>query len=247
MRREGRLPADQAEVVLSDVLVEQLGDLASGEREDVLTEIAALCERPSGRHPLRTPLAGWNTLDVLGGRSRVMYRAAAPGGVGLIEALCVGPRSDNEVYDMAVALAESGLLTENEISSIWDALAVLDVIEEDVGLDGWDYVPPPAPQGMRRAAVASGLLSEEQAALLCKPELEAAMEQGWGPGGPDPIAALTAALERARLRSRRPRGAVPVAEVLASRSQPRCGEILPRAQVPCVRRRGHPGPHRARP
>lgn len=104
--------------------------------------------------------------------------------------LCLGPRSDNEVYDMAVGLRDAGLLDPDEITQLWDALAVLDVVEEDVGLDGWDYRPPPAPDGMVRAVVAAGLLDQETAELLAQPELEAAMENGWGPGGPDPVRAL---------------------------------------------------------
>src|SRR5690606_11375933 len=147
------------------------------------------------------PLAGWNTLDVLGGHRRVVYKATVVDGTGLIEVLCLGPRSDNEVYDVAVGLRDAGLLDEDEVTDLWDALALLDVLEEDVGLDGWDYRPPPAPDGMVRAAVAAGLLDETTASALSKPELEAAMAQGWGASGPDPAAALIAALEQARKRS----------------------------------------------
>lgn len=249
MRRGARFDGDRAEVVprlaLSDVLVEQLVTLDAAAREDVLTEIVRLCEDPGGRHPLRAPLAGWNTLDVLGARQRVVYRARVVDGVGLIEALCLGPRSDAEVYDIAVALRESGMLDADELAQLWEALAILDVIAEEVGLDGWDYRPPPAPEGMRRAAVAAGLLDERTAALLSRDEIEAAMASGWGDDGPRPAAALVAAIARARSR------AVPVdadeaAAILATRAEDRCGSLLPRAQRHCVRRAGHPGPHRSR-
>lgn len=82
-----------------------------------------------------------------------------------------------------------------ELTDLWDAPAVLDVVAESVGLDGWDFQPPPAPVGMTKAAVAAGLIDE------------------------------------------------PVA---ASRRGKRCGVVMPRAQARCIRRAGHPGPHRAR-
>lgn len=244
MQRGGRLPGDQAEIAFSDAFVEQLGDLAEHEREEVLAEVIRLCDDPGGKHPLRTPLTGWNTLDVLGGHRRVVYKASDVDGTGLIEVLCLGPRSDNEVYDMAVGLRDAGLLGEDEVTDLWDALALLEVLEEDVGLDGWDYRPPPAPEGMVRAAVAAGLLDETTAASLSKAELEAAMAQGWGADGPDPTAALIAALEQARKRSRRPADPDP-AQVVAQRFGARCGADMPRAGSRCIRRAGHPGPHRA--
>lgn len=245
MRRGGRLPGDAAEVVLSDVLIEQLVGLEAAAREAVLVELARLCEDPSGRHPLRAPLAGWNTLDVLGAEQRVVYRARVVDGVGLLEALCLGPRTDAEVYDMAVVLRDSGMLDADEIAQLWEALAILDVVAEQVGLDGWDFRPAPAPEGMRRAAIAAGLLDERTAALLSRDEIEAAMTSGWGPDGPRPAAALVAALERARSRAV-PLGAEEAAAILASRGEDRCGVLLPRAQRHCVRRAGHPGPHRSR-
>lgn len=245
MRRGERFPANAAELGLTDLFVEQLVRLTTSQREDVLVDLVRLCDDPGGKHPLRAPLAGWNTLDVLAGHQRVVYRATVVDGVGLIEALCLGPRTDSEVYDMAVALRDAGVLSEAELTQLWDALAILDVVAEQVGLDGWDFRPEAAPEGMRRAAVASGLLDEQTAALLSRDEIEAAMAAGWGAEGPDPAAALVAALERARSR------AVPIspdeaAVILASRARDRCGAILPRAQRPCVRRLGHPGPHRSR-
>lgn len=243
MRRGERFPADTAELGLTDLLLEQLARLTATQREDVLVELVRLCDDPGGKHPLRTPLAGWNTLEVLGGHKRVVYRATVVDGVGLIEALCLGPRTDSEVYDMAIGLRDAGVLTDEELTELWDALAILDVLTEQVGLDGWDFRPEPAPEGIRRAAVASGLLDEETAALLSRDEVEAAMAAGWGPAGPDPTAALVAALERARARAV-PLGPDEAAAILSARSKDRCGAILPRAQRPCVRRAGHPGPHR---
>jgi hypothetical protein len=244
VRRAGRFPGDQAEIVFTDVFTEQLGELTEPERELVLVEVVNLCGAPGGKHPLRPPLAGWNTLDVLGGHHRVVYKATIVKGTGLLEVLCLGPRSDDEVYDMAVALIRTGLLDADEVASLWDALAVLDVVAEDVGLDGWDYRPPPAPEGMVRAAIAAGVLDEATAVVLSKPELEAALEHGWGPQGPDPRAALVAALERGRARAFRPSPAG-AAEVVRTRSELRCGAVMPRAGTRCARRRGHPGPHRS--
>ncbi len=152
MRRGDRFPDDQAEVVFADAFVDQLADLTDVERHDVLGDVVRLCSEPAGTHPLATPLAGWNTLEVLNNNKRVVYKATVVEGSGLIEVLCLGPRSNNEVYDMAV------------------------------GLDGWDFQPPPAPDGMIRAAVAAGLIDEPVVALLSKPELEAAMAEGWGAG-----------------------------------------------------------------
>lgn len=244
MRRGQRLPGDQAEIAFSDVFVEQVGSLHPDDRVEVLATMVALCNDPAGKHPLHAPLQGWNTEDVRHAEHRVVYRAGVVDGVGVVDVLCLGPRSGSQVYDMAVALTASGLLTDDEVIFLWDALAILDVIEEDVGLDGWDYQPPPAPEGMRLAAVRSGLLTAEQAAALSKDELEAAMTAGWSAGQPDPRAALVAALERARSRATAP---ADVEAVLAKRAADRCAVVLPRAQAPCIRRAGHPGPHRASP
>lgn len=245
MRRGERFPDDQAEVVFADAFVDQLGSLNESERERVLADVVRLCSEPAGKHPLAAPLGGWNTLEVSNGHRRVVYKASVVDGTGLIEVLCLGPRSDNEVYDMAVGLVVAGLLEPDEITDLWDALAVLDVVAESVGLDGWDYRPPPAPEGMVRAAVAAGLIDESVAAVLSKHELEAAMADGWGPAGPDPHAALIAALEAARHRGRLAR-VLDVEQVLGSRMADRCGAVMPRAGARCIRRAGHPGPHRAR-
>lgn len=245
MRRSERFPDDQAEVVFCDAFVQQLGELTESQREHVLGDVVRLCDEPAGKHPLAAPLSGWNTLEVLSGHKRVVYKATVTAGTGLIEVLCVGPRSDNEVYDMAVGLADAGLLELDEITDLWDALAVLEVVAEAVGLDGWDFRPSPAPEGMVRAAVAAGLMPQSIAALLSKHELEAAMAGGWGAGGPDPHAALVAALEAARYRDRL-RRVLDVREIVGSRMATRCGAVMPRAGARCIRRAGHPGPHRAR-
>lgn len=245
MRRGERFPHDNAELVLSDVAVEQLADFTDAEQLDVVAELVRLCEDPAGKHPLHAPLAGWNTVEVLQGHKRCVYKASVIDGVGVIDVLCVGPRTDSEVYDMATALRDAGILTDGELTDLWDALAILDIVAEQAGLDGWDYRPEPADEGMQRAAVASGLLNEEQAALLSKDELLAAMKSGWGPEGPDPLAALVAALERARTRAE-PVSVDHAEAILEQRQNDRCGVLLPRAQSPCIRREDHPGPHRAR-
>lgn len=219
--------------------MEQLETLAPSHRLKVLVDVIALCRSPSGKHPLSAPLSGWNTLDVLMGQRRVVYRGSITRG-GTIELLYLGPRRDSEVYDLAAALTASGRLTDDEVTQLWVALALLDVVAESVGLDGWNYRPPPAPEGMRGAAVAAGLLDERFAGLLSQSEVQAAMDQGWSPSGPDPAAALRAALDRAR-------GGVDFAglDVLALRAEDRCHVVMPRARSRCVRRHGHPGPHRS--
>lgn len=246
MRRGERPPDDQAEVVFTDTFVAQVGELTDSEALDVLTEVVRLCDDPAGTHPLAAPLAGWNTLDVLSAYKRVVYKASVVRGVGLLEVLCIGPRSDNEVYDMATALVDAGLLDPDEVTDLFDALAVLAVLAEDLGVDGWDYRPTPAPDGMVRAAVASGVLDEATARALSTSELSAAMAGGWSDAGvADPYAALMAALETARDRGRRP-VEIDAAAIIASRADDRCGAEMPRARARCIRRQGHPGPHRAR-
>jgi hypothetical protein len=245
IRQGQQFPDDQIEVVFSDGFIAQLTEVVEAACVDVVGDVVRLCAEPAREHPLATPLTGWNTLEVLDGRKRVVYKATVVGGTGLVEVLCLGPRSDNEVYDMAVGLVGAGLLKPDEVTDLWEALAVLDVVEEAVGLDDWDYQPPTAPHGMVRAAIASGLLDEPVAALLSKPELEAAMVGGWGPEGPDPHAALVAALETARARGRL-RRVLDVEQVVSSRTTERCGALMARARARCIRRAGHPGPHRAR-
>jgi hypothetical protein len=227
-------------MVFSDILVEQLERLSTVDRLAVLAEVIGLCAAPAGKHPLRQPLAGWNTLDVLSGERRVVYKAGTVNGVGLIEALCLGPRRDSEVYDFAASLALSGALTDDEVTQLWVALALLDVVAESVGLDGWDFRPTPAPDGLQRAAVASGILSADVAGLLSIDEIQAAMTSGWDENGqPDPSRALDAALRRARGRVTAP------PEVIERRGRDRCGVRMPRAHTLCIRRVDHPGPHRS--
>jgi hypothetical protein len=123
------------------------------------------------------------------------------------------------------------------------ALTIVDVVAEEVGLDGWVYRPRPAPDGMVRAAVAAGLLDAETARLLAQDELQAAMEQGWGKDGPDPVAALRAALRRARAGV----AMGDITDIMRGRAADRCRVEMPRARAACVRRAGHPGPHRSGP
>lgn len=237
-----RFPDDQAEVVFSDVFVEQLTELTEHDQLDVLADVHRLCEQPEGRHRLGASLAGWNTLDVLAKQFRVVYRTSWHTGVGLVEVLCLGPRRESEVYDMAIAVARSGILDVDEVTQLWEALSLLDVVPEAIGLDGWDYQPSPAPDGMVRAAVAAGVLPEDIASLLSIDELQAAMTGGWSSAGqPDPHEALRAALERARARV-----SYPGPEAVLGRARPRCGAVMPRASLRCIRAHGHPGAHRSR-
>lgn len=246
MRSGESFPHDQAEIVFNDVFVEYLEKLTVAERESVLIDVLALCRNPGGTHPLGNKtaadqLAGWNTLEVLNKEHRVVFGSRIHNGVGIVEVLCAGPRRAKAAYDLANALIATGRLTAEECTEIWQVLTLLDVIAEEVGLDGWDYRPPPAPEGMVKAAVAAGVLDEDTAKLLAKDELEAALEGGWAENGPDPVAAVRAAIQRAR-------GSVDLADltrILAGRAADRCGVLLPRAGVACIRRAGHPGPHRA--
>ena len=140
----------------------------------------------------------------------------------------------------AVAAVKTGCLSEDEVTQLWEALSLLDVVTEEIGLEGWDYRPTPAPEGMRRAAVAAGLIDRDTADLLSKDELEAAMASGWGPDGPDPERALVSALERVR-------GSADFSarKIIEVRRDARCGVLMIRAKSNCVRRTGHPGPHRS--
>lgn len=243
MERGGRLPGDQAEIVFSDAFVEQLAELSTEQQEEVLATVVALCENPGGKHPLSAPLAGWNTVEVLQRNGRVVYKARDVEGTGLIEVLCIGPKSNDEVYDIALGLAATGVLTDDEVTQLWDALAILDVVAETVGIHGWDYAPPPAPPGMIRAVVAAGVLDQATAELLSKPEVEAALAEGWGEDGPDPEAAIAAVLELAR--SRLTSTPDPPDLMITQRRSPRCGAWMPRAQARCIRPADHPGAHRA--
>ena len=248
MRRGGRFPEDQAQIVFSEPFIDYLeGHLTAEEREAVLVEVVALCSNPVGSHPLSNRgstdrLAGWNTVEVLGKAHRVVFASRIVDGVGLIEVLCAGPRRASAAYDLASALVASGALTDDEVIEIWQALTLLDVIAEAVGLDGWDFLPPAAPEGLVRAAVASGVLEESLARLLASDEITAAMAEGWSQSGPDPTAAIRAALRRART------GVEPgdLTGIMRGRAEDRCHLVLPRTGVRCVRRLGHPGPHRSR-
>lgn len=247
MRGNERLPDDQAEIVFSEPFLLYLDGLTADERESVLTDVVALCENPVGKHPLSNKsaadrLAGLNTVEVLNKRHRVVYAARVEEGVGLIEVMCAGPRTGNAVYDVANALVRSGQLTEEEATQLWDALALLDVLTEQLGLDGWDYTPQPAEAHLVRALVQLGLLSEELAAVVSRAEAEAAMREGYDESGqPDQYAALMAVMRAARSRS----DYGDATDILKRRTERRCGAEMPRARATCIRRVGHPGPHRA--
>lgn len=247
MRRGGRFADDQAEIVFSDVIIEQLEDRTDSDRLIVLADVVGLCANPGGKHPLSNRLVGWNTLSTLHGNHRVVYRATwdhEDDTTGLVEVLCLGPRSNDEVYDTARALVASGLLTDEEATELWDALDLLDTVAERVGLDGWDFTPEPAPSWLRDAAVKMGVLDPTDAEVMSTEEIEAAMEAGYDPDGrPNPEAAIAAALERARSGVAFT-GPEPLAQ---RRSADRCAKKMPRAQKRCIRRRGHPGPCRSSP
>lgn len=245
MKPGDRLPGDQAEIAFSDRFAEQLDGLPETERLDILATVVALRENPGGTHTLSTrgrdrTLVGWNTLEVSRRKRRVVYKVDEDAASFFV--LCIGSRRESEVYDTTAALASSGALTDAETTQLWDALSLFDILAEDLGLDEWDYRPEPAPEGQRRAAVAAGLLEEALASLMSRDELVAAMEGGWGPDGPDPARALDSALRRARGNATFDSARW----VIEQRGSARCNAPMPRARAACIRRAGHPGPHRAR-
>lgn len=250
MQAGQKFPDDQAFILFNDAFVESLESLTPQQRIDVVAEILTLCENPVGNHPLSNRpgqnLAGWNTLDVLQKEYRVVFASRVEEVVGQlvghIEVLVLGPRKDDVVYDMAEALRSTGRLTEEELTEIWEALALLDTVAEDVGLDGWDYRPEPAPSGLIKAAVAAGVLDELTASVLTKDEINAAMEHGWDETGAlDPTGALVAALRRARNGVE----ALNLTRIVANRGKPRCDAVMKRTLKRCIRRKEHSGPHRA--
>lgn len=247
MRGNERLPDDQAEIVFSEPFLLYLDGLTANERESVITDVVALCTNPVGKHPLSNRsatdrLTGLNTIEVLNKKHRVIFAVRIEQRVGLIEVICAGPRTGNAVYDIANALVRSGHLTEEEATQLWDALALLDVLAEQAGLDGWDYLPRPAEAHLVRALVQLGLLPEELAVVVSRAEAEAAMRDGYDESGqPDQYAALTAVIRAARTRS----DYGDATDILKRRTEKRCGAEMPRARATCIRRVGHPGPHRA--
>lgn len=250
MRAGEAFPDDQAYIFFNDAFIESVEHLNVHQREDLIADVVALCRNPAGSHSLSNrdgqKLAGWNTLDVLQKEYRVVFtsRVDMVNGqqVGRIEVLVAGPRRADAAYDMADSLRRSGRIDDEQMTAVWESLSLLDAIAEQVGLGGWDYRPEPAPPGMVKAAVVSGILDDTTASALSKDELEAAMADGWDVNGdPDPVAALAAAMLRARA------GVEPLnlTHVMEGRRKPRCEAILSRTQQTCVRRNGHPGPHRA--
>jgi hypothetical protein len=244
MHGSANLPDDQAEIVFTDACFEYLAKLTEPDQVRVLAEVVRLTSNPLGKHPLSNTtkygkLAGFHTAEVLGGEHRIVYRVQIVDGVGVLEIVVGGPRRGNEVHTAANALVASGVLTEDEVTQIWDALNLLDIAAERAGLDGWDYQPEPADEGHQRAAVAAGVLTADIVVLLSKDELAAAMSFGWGDDGADQSRAIDAALRRARAN------AVTSDVVLTSRLEPRCGAFMPRAKKRCIRREHHPGAHRA--
>lgn len=250
MRPGEIFPDEQAYIFFNDAFVESIEDLTPGKREELISDVVRLCRNPSGTHTLSNrrgqKLAGWNTLDVLQKEYRVVFtsRIDVVDGqpVGMVEVLVAGPRRADAAYDMAEALRRSGRISDEQLTEIWEALTLLDTVAEQVGLDGWDFQPEPAPPGMVKAAVAAGILDDETASVLSKDELEAAMNNGWSADGqPDPIAALAAAMERARSGV----DLLNLTRIMEGRKAPRCEVVLPRTQKQCIRRQGHPGAHRS--
>lgn len=244
MRRGERLPDDQAEVVVTDDFIEYLEGLPQrGQVRQVLKDVIRLCEDPAGKHPLGSDLAGLNTVETLQKKHRIVYGARDEAGVGLIEVLIAGPRRDNEIYDLMNLLRSK--LTDEEWTQIWEVLELVEQTAEEVGLDPWDHAPESAPTGLVEAAVSSGVLDREIAEVMSKDEIIAAIEGGYTESGIDKAAALDAAMKTARAAGH-PRP-LPKQVYGKRTTEPRCAAMMERAGKPCIRRSGHPGPHRARP
>lgn len=247
MRRGERFPGDQAEVVLSDAVIEWIVEhVTDAQREEFLDSVVGLLAQPWGKHPLsnRTStdhLAGLNTVATLTGDYRIVFRSSVSSeGTGLIEVLAIGERTGNRVYDAVNALVSTGKLEDIEIQQIWDMLRLFEDTAERYGLETWDYVPAKAAEGLVTSAVSMGVLTRDEAALMSQDEIVAAMSEAWDPatGQLDPARALRAALARVA-------GSNAPERILASRVEPRCNALMPRAQKPCIRRKGHPGAHRS--
>lgn len=248
MRTGEHFSGDQAEIVVSDQVIDWIdSNVSLDEQLQVLEDIVDICHVPWGKHALSNrgsqKLAGFNTAESVDRTYRIVFRSTiTEGGTGLVEVIAVGHRRDGLVYDVANSLVAAGVLSGAEVQQIWEMLELLDgVMDEVTGLEHWDYIPDPAPPGMRQAAVASGLLEESVASLLTTDEITAAMTAGWDSdtGEPQPERALRAALLRLASSATPDR-------LLALRREPRCGAPMKIAQVPCIRPRGHAGAHRAR-
>lgn len=247
MRAGEHFPDDQAEIVVSDQVIDWIDSNVEADQQlRVLADIVELCRAPWGKHVLsnrgQQKLAGFNTAESVDRTYRIVFRSTITAdGVGLIEVVVVGHRRNGAVYDAASALVSSGVLTAAEVQQIWEMLELLETLHADLtGLEQWDYIPEPAPAGIQKAVVASGLLDEQVAGLLTADEIAAAMAHGWDPstGEPDPDRALQAALERLGTSATPDR-------LLALRKGPRCGALMKIAGTPCIRPRGHAGAHRA--
>ena len=141
------------------------------------------------------------------------------------------------MYTIASALIESGILDQNEVTQIWDSLALLDAAAEDAGLDGWDYSPAPAPPWLIAAATQAGL-PVDQLEHMSREEVETAMELVCKTE--QPTTAVSEAVQRAnRTLTRRP------PPPLQTRGDSRCRKYMPRQRQTCIRRAGHPGPCRS--
>jgi len=246
-------PRDQAELVWHDAALDYLAELTTAERLDVFAEVETLFAKPWGKHPLsyrsaKDQLASLNTLSVLKGEHRVVFRASTVSvgdvATGVVDILCAGPRKGDVVYDVANALIRSGALTSDEVNQCWDVLALFDVLPEQVGADGWDFRPEPATEGQIKQAVAAGTLDEDIARMLSQNELLAAADGAWtAPSPPDQGAALEAALHAARSGVHFDSAN----DIVLGRREPRCGAWMPRAHAPCIRKHGHRGAHRSVP
>lgn len=241
------LSDDPAEVIFTTEAEEWIAShVEESQWDELLDDVVALFTQPWGKHPLSNrhasdQLAGLNNTATLRGAFRIVFRSAvSPEGTGLIEILAIGPRSNNRIYDAVNSLLSSGKLSDDEVQSVWDMLEIYETTAEKHGLELWDFQPEPAPSGLIRSAVTLGVLPQELAEVLSADEINAAVAGAWDPetGDLDPARALRAAVTRVA-------GSADPERIFAVRQEPRCSAHMPRAGKPCVRRRGHPGAHRA--
>ncbi|WP_293698864.1 hypothetical protein [uncultured Agrococcus sp.] len=247
MQTGEHFPHDQAEVVFSDAAVEWLvAHEDEFDTDQLLDDVADLMRRPWGKKPLAnradTPgLAGYNTAEAEHRNLRIVFRSTVSDGVGQIQIITIGKRDNNRVYEIASDLVASGKLSAEEEWQIWELLRSISLQREILGLEEWEYQPPPAPEGMVKSVVAAGILDEVTASKLSIEELNAAMAAAWDDDGTVNVQrALEAAFSRVARSSSPDR-------ILRTRAEQRCDAYMPRAKEHCIRREGHPGAHRSKP
>jgi hypothetical protein len=158
-----------------------------------------------------------------------------------VVALCDNPIGKHPLSNRSAADRLAGLNTVEVLAKLHRVVFAARA-EQGVGLiEVVCAGPRTAEAHLVRALVQLGLLPEDLAGVVSRAEAEAAMRDGDETGQPDTYAALTAVMRAARARS----DYGDATDVRRRRSEERCGAEMSRARTMCVRRIGHPGPHRA--